>query len=222
MRLDLELLPGRFAACRLAPDAAGPAWVPERGSLVVLARTTSELSIVCDGASSCPTTVRAERGYRAFAVRGPLPFDADRDHGWNHRRAGRRRIPLLAISTFDTDYVLVHEPRLEDCQGAARGRTCRRAPGDAQRSPRTRILPRTMTRRALPRLALLLSLLPTAALADTYPRQAGVDAIHYVFRLTVGDASNEITGECTATLKIMAPGITEIFLDLTSAAQGKA
>ena len=71
---------------------------------------------------------------------------------------------------------------------------------------------------AVPVLLLLAS---ASALADTYPRQPGIDAIHYVFRLTVGDASNEIAGESTATLKVAAPGVREVFFDLASAADGK-
>ena len=58
------------------------------------------------------------------------------------------------------------------------------------------------------------------ARADTYPRQPGVDAVHYVFRLTLGDASDQISGETTATLKLAA-GVTEAFLDLTSVTAGK-
>ncbi len=54
--------------------------------------------------------------------------------------------------------------------------------------------------------------------ADTYPRQAGVDAQHYVFRLTLltGD-SNEIQGEASVTLRLASAGLREAFLDLTSA-----
>ncbi|MES2675773.1 MAG: M1 family aminopeptidase [Pseudomonadota bacterium] len=52
--------------------------------------------------------------------------------------------------------------------------------------------------------------------ADTYLRQAGVDAQHYVFRLTLltGD-SNEIQGEATVTLRV-AGNVRKLFLDLTS------
>src|SRR5262245_50515541 len=52
------------------------------------------------------------------------------------------------------------------------------------------------------------------ASADTYPRQAGVDALHYVFRLTISDDSNEIAGESTATLRFTAAGVKEVALDL--------
>ena len=56
--------------------------------------------------------------------------------------------------------------------------------------------------------------------ADTYPRQPGVDAIHYVFRLTLEDASDRITGEATVTLRV-AERIGEVFLDLASPAADK-
>ena len=81
--------------------------------------------------------------------------------------------------------------------------------------------PAIMPRRVLSALPVLLLLASASALADTYPRQPGIDAIHYVFRLTVGDASNEIAGESTATLKVAAPGVREVFFDLASAADGK-
>jgi aminopeptidase N len=70
------------------------------------------------------------------------------------------------------------------------------------------------------RLAALLLLFPALAAADTYPRQAGIDALHYVFRLTLSDASNEITGETTATIKLTQGGVPEIVLDLASLSGG--
>ncbi len=62
---------------------------------------------------------------------------------------------------------------------------------------------------------------PTASSADTYPRQPGIDVVHYVFRLRFTEASNEISGDATITMKITAPNVSEAYLDLTSAASGK-
>jgi len=56
--------------------------------------------------------------------------------------------------------------------------------------------------------------------ADTYPRQPGIDIVHYVFRLAVEDASNRIAGETTVTFRIVKPA-SELVLDLASAAEGK-
>jgi aminopeptidase N len=59
------------------------------------------------------------------------------------------------------------------------------------------------------------------AYADTYPRQPGVDAQHYVFRLTLADDTDEIVGEATVTVRLTRDAVTEVFLDLASAAAGK-
>jgi aminopeptidase N len=69
-----------------------------------------------------------------------------------------------------------------------------------------------------------LTLAGTAAVhADTYPRQAGVDAHHYVFRLSLLTSdSNEIQGEATTTFRVLTAGLREIALDLaTPRADGK-
>jgi len=78
-----------------------------------------------------------------------------------------------------------------------------------------------MTKRVL-WVCSVLALTGTIALSDTYPRQPGVDAVHYVFRLSLlTDESNEIHGEATVQLKLAADGVREVFLDLTSPADGK-
>ena len=63
----------------------------------------------------------------------------------------------------------------------------------------------------------------TGVHADTYPRQAGIDARHYVFRLTLLTSdSNEIQGEATTTFRLLTAGLREIALDLaTPRADGK-
>ncbi|MEI6246559.1 MAG: M1 family peptidase, partial [Acidobacteriota bacterium] len=58
--------------------------------------------------------------------------------------------------------------------------------------------------------------------ADTYPRQPGIDAQHYVFRLTLlTGESNEIQGDATVTLRVSRAGVRDAFLDLASPADGK-
>jgi aminopeptidase N len=57
--------------------------------------------------------------------------------------------------------------------------------------------------------------------ADTYQRQPGVDVQHYVFRVTLSDDDDEIAGETTVTLRFVKDGLTEFWLDLASAANGK-
>src|SRR6188472_3169045 len=79
---------------------------------------------------------------------------------------------------------------------------------------------RAIVRTAAVLLAVATTLHGGAAYGDTYPRQPGVDAIHYVFRLTIADGSDQIAGDATVTFKLAA-GVREVVLDLTSAAGGK-
>lgn len=59
------------------------------------------------------------------------------------------------------------------------------------------------------------------AIADTYPRQPGVDAVHYAFQLTLGDDTDEILGEAAITFRFTAAGVTTVALDLASPVDGK-
>jgi aminopeptidase N len=68
-------------------------------------------------------------------------------------------------------------------------------------------------------LGLAATAAPLAA-RDTYPRQPGVDAEHYVFRITLSDSTNEIAGEATVAIRFTKAGLTQFFLDLTSLANG--
>ena len=59
------------------------------------------------------------------------------------------------------------------------------------------------------------------ATADNYPRQPGVDVVHYVFRLTLRDDTDELGGEATVEIRFTRAGMSEVALDLASAANGK-
>ena len=70
-------------------------------------------------------------------------------------------------------------------------------------------------------VVLLVAVLGPKAVADTYPRQPGVDAVHYSFRLTLNDDNDEIIGEATIDLRFVQAGVSEVAFDLASAAGGK-
>ena len=61
----------------------------------------------------------------------------------------------------------------------------------------------------------------SAAFADTYPRQPGVDAFHYVFRLDISDTRPEIVGDATVDLLLVRDNVTEVALDLATESGGK-
>ena len=92
-----------------------PDWLPTSGFTSVT-RTEDELSLVCD-AAAVPEDVKTERGWSCLKVLGPLPFDAV---GILRRFAeplADAGIPIIAIGTFDTDYVLVKRNQREETDG---------------------------------------------------------------------------------------------------------
>ena len=68
-------------------------------------------------------------------------------------------------------------------------------------------------------LALLFCVTP--AVADNYPRQPSIDIQHYIFRVTLSDENDEITGEATVSVRFTKDGVSSFWLDLASAANGK-
>jgi putative acetyltransferase len=105
--LTIDRWPGSYAVCRLDPTAAVPEWA-NRGRLHSITRTVTELSIVCD-ADGVPLDVRAERGYRALVVRGPLDLKLTGVLAGLTAPLASAGISVFAIATYDTDHLLVRE-----------------------------------------------------------------------------------------------------------------
>jgi uncharacterized protein len=103
--MTLTPVPGSFALCQLGPDAPLPAWAT-RGSLWSITRTASELSIVCD-ASGVPAGVPVQAPWRALMVQGPLALDLTGILASLASPLAAAGIAIFAVSTVDTDYVLV-------------------------------------------------------------------------------------------------------------------
>ena len=107
MNLDLVLLPGLYAVCRLNPEADIPGWVAGDG-FVSCTKTRSETSIVCPQ-ERVPDDVRSERDFRVLEVRGPLDFSLTGVLASMVGPLAEEGISVFAVSTFDTDYLLIRE-----------------------------------------------------------------------------------------------------------------
>jgi hypothetical protein len=108
--LTLTLLPQRLAICRFDAQAAIPAW-GLAGTFYSLTRTGDELSLVCAEAQ-VPDPIQREGGWRAFKVDGPLDFALTGILAGLAQALAQAGISLFALSTYDTDYVLVREAML--------------------------------------------------------------------------------------------------------------
>lgn len=106
-KLELDVLDGAFACARLGPGDAVPDWAAD-ATLCSVTRTAHELSVICP-AERVPEAVRSEGPFRAYAVRGPLDFGAVGVLAALTAPLAAAGIPILALSTFDTDLLLVPE-----------------------------------------------------------------------------------------------------------------
>ena len=91
--------------CRLAANADIPEWT-HTGKFHCVTRTADELSIVCTE-TNLPEDVIAERGWVALKLEGPFPFSMTAVLASFLQPLAQARIPIFAISTFDTDYLLL-------------------------------------------------------------------------------------------------------------------
>jgi hypothetical protein len=116
-RLALVVLPGAFAVCRLAPDSPLPDWAA--GPLLSVTRTADEVSVVCpEGAM--PGGVRAERGWRCLRVVGTLDFALVGVLAALLVPLATAGVSVFALSTFETDYLMVRQGDLGKAAEALR------------------------------------------------------------------------------------------------------
>ena len=116
-KLTLSILPERIAVCRLAPDTPFPVWAVAHAGFISISRTSDELSIVCPEAQ-VPAGIKAEKGWRVFKVEGVLDFSLTGILATLLQPLAEHQISIFAISTFDTDYILVKEEKLTDAIAA--------------------------------------------------------------------------------------------------------
>ncbi|UTI65230.1 ACT domain-containing protein [Paraconexibacter antarcticus] len=117
----LTVQPGLLAICRLPSAAPVPPVPPDAHPLHAVTRTADELSIVC-AEEDVPDGAIADGGWRALTLAGP--FDLTTEAGvlvavlTPLADAG---VGIFAVSTYDTDHVLVRAGSLEVAVGALRG-----------------------------------------------------------------------------------------------------
>ncbi len=115
----LTVLPGHLAVCRLEPDSPIPKWVS--GDFLSVTRTPGELSVVCPQ-ERVPAGILCEKGWRALGLEGPLDFALVGVLAPVLAPLAEAGVSVFAVSTYDTDYVLVEDDQLDRAVDALRGR----------------------------------------------------------------------------------------------------
>jgi hypothetical protein len=109
----VKVLDGRLSICRLKASERIPSWALElHEGFVSITRTPDELSIVC-AEEAVPPDTTVEEGFRALVLPGPIPFSETGVLASVAVPLAAAGISIFAVSTFDTDYVLIRETDLE-------------------------------------------------------------------------------------------------------------
>ena len=108
--LVLTVLEETFSIHRLAPDASLPETISEC-DFYSLSKTADELSLVCPE----HLAVKSEKhslDWKCLKVAGPLDFKLTGILAGITDVLAKERISVFAISTFDTDYILIKKQNL--------------------------------------------------------------------------------------------------------------
>lgn len=117
---NFSVIPGAYAICRMSAKAPLPSWAGK--AFASITRTADELSIVCDERRLPPVLdgldLRIARGWALLKIHGPFPLDVVGVLSSVATPLADAKISLFALSTFDTDYILVKRTHLDQAIAA--------------------------------------------------------------------------------------------------------
>ena len=113
-KLVIDVRPDEYTVLRLDPATPVPAELFDSAGMISVIRTETELSVVChSGPAQRLDAQRAETGWRLLTVRGPLEFSLTGIMAMLAGTLAAAGVGLFALSSFDTDHVLVKDSDLD-------------------------------------------------------------------------------------------------------------
>lgn len=106
--MKLEILPFEFTVCKLANVAGVDITQP----FTFLSVTDLEISLTCPTAQLPAATTHREDGWRCLRITGTLDFGLVGILARLTALLAAERISVFAVSTYDTDYLLVKKEML--------------------------------------------------------------------------------------------------------------
>ena len=119
--MELHVIDEKFTVCKLA-DSSG---VDLNSPWTFLSRTDEEISLVCPADRVPGNTLAREDGWRAFRVQGVLDFSLVGILAEISRILADGGISLFAISTYNTDYILIKEQDFDRALALLKQSGCR-------------------------------------------------------------------------------------------------
>lgn len=112
--MKIHFFEPEFSVCQL-PDGGG---LDLSADFFFLAKTPDELSLVCPSDSVPIDAIKAEHGWRMFRIEGQLDFGLVGILARITRVLAEREISVYAVSTYDTDYVMIKAGKLDEAREA--------------------------------------------------------------------------------------------------------
>jgi len=109
MSVTLRLMDMDLSVCKLS-DAR---FADTGGGFFTLSVTGREVSFVCETSRAPAAALQSEKGFRAFEVMGQLDFSLTGIIAGITSALSKARVGVFVVSTFDTDYILVRDKKLE-------------------------------------------------------------------------------------------------------------
>ena len=103
--LELKRMPYKLTVCKVADLAA----LDLSKRFFFIGKTDEEISVVCETADTPISTTERDDGWRCFRIQGVLDFSLVGILSKISGILAAHQISIFAVSTFNTDYILVKE-----------------------------------------------------------------------------------------------------------------
>ena len=116
MGIELYRLPHELTVCKIASMGD----IDLAAGFFFIAKTDEELSLVCRTEEAPTRTTQREDGWRGFRVRGTLDFSLVGILSGLCGVLAEHKIAVFAVSTYNTDYILVRADQFDRAADAFR------------------------------------------------------------------------------------------------------
>ncbi|NLL71521.1 MAG: ACT domain-containing protein [Epulopiscium sp.] len=115
--MKIKILDNEFSVCKLENVDE----INFNGDFLFIGKTDEEISIVCQTKNLPKNYLECENGWQAFRVEGILDFSLVGILAQISSILAKHEISIFAISTFNTDYILVKKDKFSKAVHALKG-----------------------------------------------------------------------------------------------------
>lgn len=107
--MDLKRIEGQLTVCKLKSTAD----IDLNKEFYFVGKTDEEISLVCKTEDTPTETLERDDGWRAFRIQGTLDFSLIGILSKISSILADNKIGIFAVSTYNTDYILVEEENFD-------------------------------------------------------------------------------------------------------------